>query len=283
VKDADGRSVFGDWWLWLLALPILVWTLLPIYNLLVIALSNEKEYLSGRLWPSEPTLQNFKIALTQQHYYLRDFWRQLGNSFFIAASTGIITLFIATSAAFAISRLRLAGGRYVMLMALATYLIPAAFLAVPMYKGMGNLGLLDTHLALILAMVALASPYAIWVLKQAADKLPRELDEAALVDGATPLQIFRLIFVPLMAPSLVAIGVYALLLAWNEYLYAFLLLSAEKDVPLAVALGLFLGADDSPWNLMMATGLIYALPPVAIYYLFRRYMVAGLTSGAVKS
>jgi len=283
VKDADGRSVFGDWWLWLLALPILVWTLLPIYNLLVIALSNEKEYLSGRLWPSEPTLQNFKIALTQQHYYLRDFWRQLGNSFFIAASTGIVTLFIATSAAFAISRLRLAGGRYVMLMALATYLIPAAFLAVPMYKGMGNLGLLDTHLALILAMVALASPYAIWVLKQAADKLPRELDEAALVDGATPLQIFRLIFVPLMAPSLVAIGVYALLLAWNEYLYAFLLLSAEKDVPLAVALGLFLGADDSPWNLMMATGLIYALPPVAIYYLFRRYMVAGLTSGAVKS
>ncbi len=283
MKDADGRSVFGDWWLWLLALPILVWTLLPIYNLLVIALSNEKEYLSGRLWPSEPTLQNFKIALTQQHYYLRDFWRQLGNSFFIAASTGIITLFIATSAAFAISRLRLAGGRYVMLMALATYLIPAAFLAVPMYKGMGNLGLLDTHLALILAMVALASPYAIWVLKQAADKLPRELDEAALVDGATPLQIFRLIFVPLMAPSLVAIGVYALLLAWNEYLYAFLLLSAEKDVPLAVALGLFLGADDSPWNLMMATGLIYALPPVAIYYLFRRYMVAGLTSGAVKS
>lgn len=283
MKDADGRSVFGDWWLWLLALPILVWTLLPIYNLLVIALSNEKEYLSGRLWPSEPTLQNFKIALTQQHYYLRDFWRQLGNSFFIAASTGIITLFIATSAAFAISRLRLAGGRYVMLMALATYLIPAAFLAVPMYKGMGNLGLLDTHAALILAMVALASPYAIWVLKQAADKLPRELDEAALVDGATPLQIFRLIFVPLMAPSLVAIGVYALLLAWNEYLYAFLLLSAEKDVPLAVALGLFLGADDSPWNLMMATGLIYALPPVAIYYVFRRYMVAGLTSGAVKS
>ena len=283
MKGADGRSAFGDGWLWLLALPILVWTLLPIYNLLVIALSDEKEYLSGHLWPSEPTLQNFKIALTQQHYYLRDFWRQLGNSFFIAVSTGVLTLFVATSAAFAISRLRLAGGRYVMLMALATYLIPAAFLAVPMYKGMGNLGLLDTHAALILAMVALASPYAIWVLKQAADKLPRELDEAALVDGATPLQIFRLIFVPLMAPSLVAIGVYALLLAWNEYLYAFLLLSAEKDVPLAVALGLFLGADDSPWNLMMATGLIYALPPVAIYYVFRRHMVAGLTSGAVKS
>lgn len=277
------RRLPGDVWLWLMALPILVWTLLPVYNLVVLSLSDEKEILAGHVWPHQPTLQNFKLALQQQHYYLRDFWRQLGNSFFIALSTGALTLLIAATAAFAISRLRLAGGRVVMLMALATYLIPAAFLAVPMYKGMGNLGLLDTHAALIFAMVALASPYAIWVLKQASDKLPVELDEAALVDGATPLQIFRLVYIPLMAPSLVAIGIYALLLAWNEYLYAFLLLSAEKDVPLAVALGLFLGADDSPWNLMMATGLIYALPPVAIYYLFRRYMVAGLTAGAVKS
>ncbi len=86
-----------------------------------------------------------------------------------------------------------------------------------------------------------------------------------------------------MMPSLVAIGIYALLLAWNEYLYAFLLLANEKQVPMAVALGTFLGADDSPWNIMMATGFIYALPPVIIYYTFRKYMVSGLTAGAVKS
>ena len=277
------RRYLDDARLMLFAIPILIWTLLPIYNLFVLSISNEKEILSGHLWPIEPTTQNFRFALTQQHYYLRDFWQQMWNSFFIAVSTGLLTLMIATSAAFAISRLKLAGGHHVMTLALATYLIPAAFLAVPMYKGMGTLGLLNTHAALIFAMVALASPYAIWVLKQASDKLPYELDEAALVDGATPLQIFRLVYIPLMAPSLVAIGVYALLLAWNEYLYAFLLLSAEKDVPLAVALGLFLGADDSPWNLLMATGFIYSLPPVAIYYAFRKYMVTGLTAGAVKS
>jgi multiple sugar transport system permease protein len=86
-----------------------------------------------------------------------------------------------------------------------------------------------------------------------------------------------------MGPSLVAVGVYALLLAWNEYLYAFLLLSSDKDVTLAVALGQFLSADDSPWELLMTTGLIYALPPAAIYYVFKRYMVGGLTSGAVKA
>ena len=102
------------------------------------------------------------------------------------------------------------------------------------------------------------------------------------MDGATPLQILRLVYLPLMKPSLVAIGTYALLLAWNEYLYAFLLLSKDSDVTLAVALGHFLSADDSPWNLLMATGLVYALPPAAIYYAFRKYMVGGLTAGATK-
>ena len=174
------------------------------------------------------------------------------------------------------------GGNAVMNFALATYLIPAAFLAVPMYKAMCQYGLLNSQWSLILAMVTLASPYAIWVLKQASDKLLFELDEAAIMDGATPLQIFRLVYLPLMKPSLLAIGTYALLLAWNEYLYAFLLFSKDSDVTLAVALGHFLSADDSPWNLLMATGLVYALPPAAIYHAFRNYMVGGLTAGATK-
>jgi multiple sugar transport system permease protein len=148
---------------------------------------------------------------------------------------------------------------------------------------MGVYGLLNSQWALIWAMVTIASPYAIWVLKQASDKLPVELDEAAVMDGATPMQLFRLVYLPLMMPSLVAVGTYALLLAWNEYLYAFLLLSRETDITLPVALGNFLAADDSPWELLMTTGLIYALPPAAIYFVFKRYMVAGLTAGAVKS
>jgi multiple sugar transport system permease protein len=171
----------------------------------------------------------------------------------------------------------------VMNLALLTYFIPAAFLAVPMYRTMSIYGLLNNRWALILAMVTVASPYAIWVLKQASDRLPKELDEAAIVDGATPFQLFRLVYLPLMVPSLVAVGTYALLLAWNEYLFAFLLLSRDTDITLPVALGNFLAADDSPWELLMTTGLIYALPPAAIYYAFRRYMVSGLTAGAVKS
>ena len=267
----------------LIGIPVFLWTMIPIYHLFLFAISSKDSATSGRLWPKQPTLQNFSIVLEQKHFYLNHFWQHLWNSLLIALAVGAITLFVATTAAFAISRLKVQGGRSVMNLALFTYFIPAAFLAVPMYKTMANYGLLNSRWSLVLAMVTIASPYCIWVLKQASDKLPWELDEAARMDGATPLQLFRLVYIPLMVPSLVAVGVYALLLAWNEYLYGFLLLSKTSDLTLAVALGNFLAADDSPWELLMATGLIYALPPAAIYYAFKRYMVGGLTSGAVKS
>ena len=283
MKRITLKSVTTEAKLLLIGLPVLFWTLLPIYHLVLFAVSPRDSATSGKLWPDHPTLQNFDFVFHQKHFYLDHFWVQMGNSLLIAVSVGVLTLFVSTCAAFAISRLKVPGGRTVMNLALFTYFIPAAFLAVPMYKTMGAYGLLNSQWSLILAMVTIASPYCIWVLKQASDKLPFELDEAARMDGATPLQLFRLVYLPLMVPSLVAVGTYSLLLAWNEYLYAFLLLSNDKSVTVAVALGNFLSADDSPWELLMTTGLIYALPPAAIYYAFKRYMVSGLTAGAVKS
>jgi multiple sugar transport system permease protein len=277
------KAVTTEAKLLLIGIPVLLWTIIPVYHMFLFAISERDQATSGRLWPKNPTLQNFQTVFEQKHFYLNHFWVQLGNSLWIAVAVGVITLFIATTAAFAISRLKVPGGRTVMNMALFTYFIPAAFLAVPMYKTMATYGLLNNRWSLVLAMVTIASPYCIWVLKQASDKLPWELDEAARIDGATPLQLFRLVYLPLMVPSLVAVGTYALLLAWNEYLYGFLLLSNEQHLTLAVALGNFLAADDSPWELLMATGFIYALPPAAIYYAFKRYMVSGLTAGAVKS
>jgi multiple sugar transport system permease protein len=266
----------------LIGIPVAIWTLLPIYHLFLFAISPKESAFSGKLWPDHPTLHNFAVVFKQEHYYLHHFWQQLWNSLLIAVATGALTLLVATGAAFAISRLKVKGGRVVMNLALFTYFIPAAFLAVPMYRTMGLYGLLNSQWALILAMVTIAAPYSIWVLKQSSDQLPVELDEAAIMDGASPMQLFWFVYVPLMAPALVAIGTYALLLAWNEYLYAFLLLSKDTAVTLPVGLGNFLAADDSPWELLMTTGLIYALPPAAIYYAFRRYMVSGLTQGAVK-
>jgi multiple sugar transport system permease protein len=277
------RVVVDQAKLLLIGIPVVIWTLLPIYHMFLFALSTKDQGFSGKLWPDHPTLRNFGIVFRQEHYFLNHFWEQFGNSLIIAVAVGAITLFVAATAAFSISRIRARGGRLVLNLALFTYFIPAAFLAVPMYKAMGTYGLLNNQWALILAMVTIAAPYSIWVLKQASDKLPYELDEAARIDGASPPQLFMLVYLPLMTPSLVAVGTYALLLAWNEYLYAFLLLSRDTDITLPVALGHFLSADDSPWELLMTTGLLYALPPAAIYYAFKRYMVGGLTAGAVKT
>jgi multiple sugar transport system permease protein len=277
------KSFWNEATLWLIGIPVFLWTMIPIYHMVLFAISAKDQGFAGKLWPDNPTLRNFEMVFKQEHHFLNYFWQQLFSSIFIAFTVGVLTLLIATGTAFAISRLRVRGGRILMNMALFTYFIPAAFLAVPMYKAMGTYGLLNSRWAMILAMVTLASPYAIWVLKQASDKLPVELDEAAIVDGASAWQLFRMVYLPLMVPSIVAIGIYAVLLAWNEYLYAFLLMSNEKEVTLAVALGLFLSADDSPWELLMATGVLYALPPAAIYYTFKKYMVSGLTAGAVKS
>jgi len=266
----------------LIGIPVLLWTMIPIYHMLLFAISPKDAAFSGQLWPTNPTLRNFETVFAQKHHFLYHFWLQMFNSLVISIGTAAITLFVATAAAFSISRLRMKGGRLVMNLALLTYFIPAAFLAVPMYKTMGMYGLLNNDWALVLAMATIASPYAIWILRQASDKLPVELDEAAMIDGASPLQLFRMIYLPLMVPSLIAVGTYALLLAWNEYLYAFLLLSKDTSITLPVALGNFLSADDSPWELLMTAGFLYALPPAAICYAFRRYMSSGLTAGAVK-
>jgi multiple sugar transport system permease protein len=136
--------------------------------------------------------------------------------------------------------------------------------------------------AVIFSMVTFATPYAIFIFSQYGKSIPMELDESARIDGANPLQIYLLLYLPLMAPALVAVGTYALLLAWNEYLYNFLMLSTPESMTVAVALAQFLNSDESPWNYMMATAIIYAVPPVALYYCFRRYMAAGLTMGGVK-
>ncbi|MFZ1968126.1 MAG: carbohydrate ABC transporter permease, partial [Bradyrhizobium sp.] len=142
----------------LIGIPVLIWTMIPIYHMFVFAISPKEDAFSGKLWPDHPTLHNFEIVFRQQHYFLRDFWVQFGNSVIIAAAVGALTLAIATAAAFSISRLRVPGGRIVLNLALFTYFIPAAFLAVPMYRTMGNYGLLNTSWALSLAMVTIASP-----------------------------------------------------------------------------------------------------------------------------
>jgi multiple sugar transport system permease protein len=206
----------------------------------------------------------------------------MGNSLYIGIATALLTLIIGTLTSFAIGRMRLRRAWIVSNAALLTYVIPMSFLAIPFYRVMQFYGLADHLWAVIFVEVTFATPYAIFIFQQYGTSIPVQLDEAARIDGATPWQIYWRIYLPLMAPAMVAVGTYALLLAWNEYLYLFLLLSSPPNMTVPVALGQFLNSDEAPWNLMMATAVIYALPPIAIYYAFRRHMSSGLTMGGVK-
>jgi len=261
---------------------ILFWTLMPIYNIINVALESRGDVFTTTIWPANPSLESFWIVFTQGYWYLEHFWHQFGNSLYIGVATVVITLMIGSLASFSIGRLRIKQGWLVSNAALLTYVIPASFLAIPFYRIMHIYGLSNNLWSVIAAEVTFATPYAIFIFQQYGVTIPIELDEAARIDGASPLQIYLRIYLPLMAPALVAVGTYALLLAWNEYLYQFLLLSSMKSMTVPVALAQFLNSDEAPWNYMMATAIVYALPPVAIYYVFRRRMTAGLAMGGVK-
>jgi multiple sugar transport system permease protein len=261
---------------------IAIWSVLPIYNMWMIALDSHDAVFSGTIWPSSPTLESFRVVVTQDFWYLAHFWHQFGNSFYVGLGVMFLTLGIGSLASFTIGRMRIRHGWMLSNAALMTYVIPASFLAIPMYRIMQIYGMSNNLWAVILALTTFATPYAIFIFSQYGKSIPMELDESARIDGANPFQIYYRIYLPLMAPALVAVGTYALLLAWNEYLYNFLLLSTPESMTVAVALAQFLNSDESPWNFMMATAIIYAMPPIILYYGFRRYMAAGLTMGGVK-
>ena len=265
-----------------LSVVIVVWTLVPLYNMVLISLEPEGDVFTDHIWPRVVSVESFWGVLTQSHWYLEHFWRQFANSIYMGAMVTILTLVIGSLTSFSIGRMRIRHGWLVSNVALLTYVIPASFLAIPFYRIMQNYGMANNLWSVIAALVAFATPYAFFVLQEYGRSIPIEVDESARIDGASPLQVYLRIYLPLMAPALVAVGTYAMLLAWNEYLYQFLLLSSKSSMTVPVALAQFLSSDQSPWNYMMATAIIYALPPVAIYYAFRRRMTAGLTMGGVK-
>jgi len=267
-----------------LGLVLLIWSLTPVYNMLLIALDRDEGDIEfeGTIWPPDPSLHSFYTVLTQGYWLVEDFWRQFANSFFIGLMTMFLTVLIGSLASFALGRMRVSKGWLLVNAPLLTYAVPASFLVIPFYRLMASYGLSNSLWAIIAVNVTFATPYAILILQQYAKLIPIELDQAAQVDGASPVQVYRRIYLPLMTPALAAVGTYALLLAWNEYLYQYLLLSSTRNMTVAVAIAQFFNSDEAPWNYMMATAIIYSLPPIVIFYALRRYMAAGLTRGAVK-
>jgi multiple sugar transport system permease protein len=280
---ARWRRRAGDAGAVILAAVLLIWWLLPVYNMLLIALDPEgKSEFSGDIWPAAPTLEAFRGVLFQRYWYLQDFWRQFGNSLFIGVATLLLTVAIGSLAGFAVGRMGLGTGAVNSTTALLAYTVPPYFLVIPLYRLVHTYGLMDSPWAVIAVDVTFALPWAVLVLRWYARLIPIELDESARIDGASPPQVYFKIYLPLMAPALAVVGTYALLTAWNEYLYQFLLLSSPRNKTVAITLATFFDNEDTPWNYPVAASLLYSVPPIVIFFAVRRYIAAGLTMGGVK-
>jgi multiple sugar transport system permease protein len=266
----------------MLAIVLLIWSLIPIYDMLLIALDPEEGEIefSGNIWPAEPSLDAFRVVLMQDDRYLETFWQQFGNSLYVGVLTMLLTVLIGSLASFAVGRMRLGKGSLIINAALLTYLVPASFLIFPFHRIMYTYGLSDNLWAVIAAHTTFATPFALLILQQYARLVPLELDDAARVEGASAAQVYLHIYLPLMMPALAVVAIYALLFAWNDYLYQLVLLASPRNLTVAVSQAQLFDDNDAPWNAMMAAGIIYALPPIAIFFALRRYIAAGLTIGA---
>jgi len=266
----------------MLGVVVLIWSLAPVYNMFLIALDPEEGEIEfdGNLWPPEPSLEGFRAVVTQEARYLEDFWQQFANSLYIGVSTMVLTMLIGSLASFAVSRMRLAKGSLLTNAAILTYAIPASFLIVPYYRIMQVYGLADHLWGVIAALVTFATPFAILIMQLYASLIPSELDDAARVDGASAMQLYLQVYLPLMTPALAVVAVYALLLAWNDYLYQAVLLS-PRNMTVSVTHGQLFTNSDAPWNAMMAAAIIYVLPPIVLLFVLRRYVAASLSVAAV--
>ena len=200
-----------------LGIVLLIWTLLPVYNMVLIALDFDADEFTGSN-PGLPiqTSQVFARSGLEDYWLLEHFWHRFGNSIYMGVMTMLLTVLLGSLASFSLGRMRLRRSWLVTDFALLTYVLPTTFLVIPFVHIMHQYGMVDSLWSVIAAMVAFATPYAILILHQYGKLIPMELDELAKMDGASPLQIYLRVYLPLMAPALVGVGIYALLLAWNE-------------------------------------------------------------------
>ena len=265
-------------------LPLLVFgfvLLFPFYWMTITTFkSNDDLYNYEKhspFWVSNPTLANVKKLLFDTAY---PEW--LFNTMLVAVSSTFLSLFASVLAAYAIERLRFKGSRWVGLGIYAAYLVPPSILFIPLATMVFSLGLFDTRWALILTYPTFLVPFCTWLLMGYFRSIPYELEECALIDGATRLQILFKIILPLAVPGLISAGIFAFTLSWNEFIYALTFISSSevKTVPVGVLTELVDG-DVYKWGSLMAGALFGSIPVVVLYSFFVEYYVAGMT-GAIK-
>ena len=275
-----GRFV-GKLPFWLLIAAIFVYALFPFYWAIRSAFTPESELFRTPVdyFPKHPTLANFRGALSASV-----FQHALLNSTIVAGAVTLISLVIGSLAAYALGRFRFRGRAAVLYLMLSMTIFPQIAILGALYTMITNFHLYDQLGALILSYMIFTLPFTIWVLTSFMRGLPGDLEEAAYVDGATPLQVFYKVLLPLIAPGLVTTGLLAFIAAWNEYLYAlsFIQSPTKYTVPLAITTFQGKSSFQQPWGQIMAATVIVTLPLITATLILQRRILAGLTAGAVK-
>jgi trehalose/maltose transport system permease protein len=274
ARKLASRALFAA-----LVAAILVYAAFPFYWALVSSLKSGSQLFRVDLVPPEPQWDNYVAVFRHQ-----PFGRNILNSVFVAGSVVAVSLALAVTASYALGRVDFRGRTTLLLLILSVSMFPQVAVLPGMFELVRWLGLYNNLLSLTLSYLIFTLPFTVWVLTTFMRDLPKELEEAALVDGASPWVIITRVFMPLLMPALVTTGLLAFIVAWNEFLFAltFTLSNERRTVPVAIALISGGSQFELPWGRVMAASVIVTVPLVVLVLIFQRRIVSGLTAGAVK-
>jgi len=265
--------------LYLLVALIVLYSVFPFYYALVTSFRSGSGIFSTSLLPDTLSLDNYVATFTEQ-----PFARNIANSLLVATAVVGVSLFLGLTAAYALARIRFRGRGLLLLTILSVSMFPQVAVLSGMFELIRALGLYNSLPGLMLSNLILTLPFTVWVLTTFMRELPREIEDAAVMDGASDWVIVWRVFMPLLGPALVTSGLLAFIAAWNEFLFAltFTLSNEQRTVPVAIALITGASARELPWGNLMAASVIVTVPLIALVLAFQRRIVAGLTAGAVK-
>jgi len=257
---------------------LVIVTLFPVVWVVKMAFSEGQNFsLSLNPIPEEPTLANFVDVVTAPN-----FGRQLLNSAIVSGTTTVLGIFLACTAAYAFSRFRFRGRKTGLMMFLVSQMFPGTLMMIPLYVLMERLGLLDRLLGLVLVYSTTAIPFCVWMLKGYFDTIPKDLEESALIDGASQFTVFWRIILPLARPAIAVTGLFSFMTAWNEFILAATFMNADESFTLPVVLQRYVGEYSTEWGHFAAGAILVSIPVMALFYALQKNLVSGLTAGGVK-
>jgi multiple sugar transport system permease protein len=267
------------WWIYVAVGGVVIFCLLPFYWLVNISLKTGPDLSASDIFPPNPTLENYESIFRND-----DFTRALANSAIVSLVTTLLGIVVGAFAAYALARLRM-NFKFILLgIVLTISTFPQIAIAAPLFRLWSDIGLYNTLIGLVIPYLTFALPLSIYILVSFFREIPRDLEEAALVDGATNFQAFRKVIVPLAAPGLATTAILAFIAAWNEFLLATTLTSSREARTVPVAISQFTGSSqfEVPLGTQSAASVVISIPLVLLVLLFQKRIVAGLTAGAVK-